>query len=196
MDLTITPPPGYHEVERLVWADPGCGSCDGTGIVWIDVWDRDLNEYAPLYREDTDCDCVWTPKAEVMEELDKRYRAWGSPERARDAWERVLTAIGPRRPGRWYWCGYSRAGYTVLSINYSFYNGDPSSPAWEITVRWDDGRRVTHCTPWDPSRDSCQRPTAQHTGSAPVPPELRYSSLNSASRRWWTRLLSFLQPDH
>jgi hypothetical protein len=204
MDLTITPPPGYSAVPdaRWTWADPRCERCHGSGTVWHTVYEHDLDgreydpeEVIPLYREPDDCDCVWTPDVDVLDELGRRYRSWGNADRARDAWEGIAQAIGPRRPGGWYWCGYWRTGYTVVSIDYSFHDGDPASPTWQITVKWDDGRRTTHCTPWDSSRDSCHRPPAPHPGPAPVPPELRFSSPASASGRGLRSLLaSWFQP--
>lgn len=196
MDLTITPPHGYQEVAhaRWMWADPGCDRCDGTGIVWTDVWDHGINEYAPLCREDNDCDCVWTPDEDVLEELDRRYQSRGNPDRARDAWESIAKALGPRRPGGWYWSRYWRAGYTVVSIDYSFHDGDPASPSWTITVRWDDGHHTTHCTPWDFSQDSCDRPPARHPGPSPVAPDLHSAAPVAASGRgMWSRLMSGLR---
>lgn len=168
MDLALTPPHGYHAVAhaRWTWADPHCRICDGTGVVWADVWDRAIDDSAPLYREDNDCGCVWTPEPDVLEELDRRYRSRGNPDRARDAWKGIERALGPRRVGGWYWSGYWRTGYTVVSIDYSFHDGDPASPSWAITVRWDEGHRSTHCTPWDERRDSCHRPPAHHPGPA------------------------------
>ncbi|WP_121392866.1 hypothetical protein [Actinokineospora cianjurensis] len=156
-------------------------------------WEYDPEEVIPLYREPDDCDCVWTPDVDVLEELSRRYRSWGNADRARDAWEGIAQAIGPRRPGGWYWCGYWRTGYTVVSIDYSFYDGDPASPAWQMTVQWDDGHRTTHFTAWDHGRDSCHRAPARHPGPAPVPPELR-SSAPASSRGLWSLLTSWFQP--
>lgn len=186
-DLTITPPHGYRKVAYgpWTWADAGCDDCDGTGIVWTTVRDDGV----PLYREDSDCACVWTPDEDV-DELNRRYQSWGSPDRARDAWERIAEALGPRRPGGWYWSGYWYTGYTVVSISYTFHDGDPASPSWKITVQWDAGHRTTHHTPWDARGDSCHRPSDRWPGPAPVPPELRFTA-TSGSR--WARLTSCLR---
>ncbi|RAS59503.1 hypothetical protein C8D87_114115 [Lentzea atacamensis] len=197
-DLTITPPDGYCKVEhaRWTWADPGCGHCRGTGLLWTPVWDRRINPYTPLHEEDNDCGCVWSPAPEVLEELCARYQSWGNAERARDAWEGIARAVGPREPGLRYRCGYWGTGYTVVSIDYDFHDDDPASPSWQMTVLWDDGRRTTHCTPWDSSRDSiqdsCDRPPAQHPGPAPVPPELLSTSPAPAGLRSLSSLLASL----
>jgi hypothetical protein len=198
MDLTITPPPGYSAVPdaRWTWADPRCEHCHGSGTVWHTVYEHDLygweydpEEVIPLYREPDDCDCVWSPDDDVLEELDRQYRSWGNADRARDAWEGIARALGPRRSGGWYWCGYWRAGYTVVSINYSFHDGDPASPAWQMTVQWDDGHRTTHCTAWDYDRDSCDRPAAPRPAPGPAP-ELRPAPQAFTSRRGLRSLLT------
>lgn len=190
------PPPGYREVEhaRWTWANPDCRRCGGTGLVWTNVWDRDVYEYGPLYREDNDCGCVWTPDQDTLAALDAQYRSWGNPDRARENWQGIAHGLGPRRPGGRYWCGYWRTGYTVVAIHYTFTDGDPASPMWSITVQWDDGRHGTHFTPWNWSLDGQQRPQADHPGAAPPPPELQADSEASGApreprraRRFWHR---------
>jgi hypothetical protein len=196
MDLTITPPDGYHMVAdaQWAWADPNCAHCKGTGTIWTDVWDLEINECVPINREPDDCECVWTPDDDVLEELNERYLSEGNSARARDAWEGIARAIGPRRSGGRYWCGCWCAGYTVVSITYSFHGGDPARPSWEMTVRWDDGHHTTHSAPWDYSRDCCTRSAARVPSPAPVLPKLRAAMSAAASRRsWWSRLKSRLR---
>lgn len=193
MDLTIIPPPGYHKVEnaRWTWADPNCDSCHGTGLLWNAVWQHDINSDAPTHYEDNDCPCQWSPDEDVLEQLYRQYQSWGNQDRAHEAWEGIAQALGPRRPGGTYWCGYWRQAYTVVEISYAFYNGDPASPSWTMTVEWDGGRRTTHHTPWEPDRDSCHRPPMQEPGPAPAPPELHAVVSAPASQpSRWSRLTS------
>ena len=57
--------------------------------------------------------------------------------------------IGPRKVGGRYHSGYWGEDYTVLDIE----TDRPQWPPWQITIRWDDGRKGSHCTAWDPKRD-------------------------------------------
>jgi hypothetical protein len=58
-------------------------------------------------------------------------------------------AIGPRAAGGRYHDGYWGAGYTVLAIT-----SEPQSwRGWSITIAWDGGEVVSHCTGWDDQRD-------------------------------------------
>ncbi|MDA3644356.1 hypothetical protein OU416_09835 [Saccharopolyspora indica] len=50
-------------------------------------------------------------------------------------------------------------GYTVEHLSVTR-RDDPADLTWEITVRWDDGHRTTHCTAWNPSM-----------GDRPLPPQ-------------------------
>lgn len=61
----------------------------------------------------------------------------------------ALEAIGPREVGGRYLCGYWAQAYTVEAIRIS----PEILGGWDITVRWDDGRRGTHATAWDAKRD-------------------------------------------
>lgn len=58
-------------------------------------------------------------------------------------------AIGPRKVGGRYYNGYWGEEYTVLNIE----TNRTSWPLWQITVRWEDGSKTSHCTAWDPDRD-------------------------------------------
>jgi hypothetical protein len=55
---------------------------------------------------------------------------------------------GPRVPGGRYLSGYWQAEYTVESMASLVDGGYPV-----FTVRWTDGRRTTHMTPWDARAD-------------------------------------------
>jgi hypothetical protein len=72
-------------------------------------------------------------------------------ETAPEAW--VLAAIGPRKVGGRYRCGYDGGEYTVLAIDAGPRVNWPT--AWQITVLhdgWD--YPVDHCTAWNPKRDT------------------------------------------
>ncbi|MDD9383126.1 hypothetical protein M8Z33_42070 [Streptomyces sp. ZAF1911] len=59
--------------------------------------------------------------------------------------------IGPRRVGGHYDHGSEDTAYEVITIEHG---PRDTWPSWQITVRYAmDGRTVTHCTGWDPSRD-------------------------------------------
>lgn len=57
-----------------------------------------------------------------------------------------MSALGPRKVGGRYLCGYWREEYTVTAIEWQH------GTAW-ITVEWTDGNTGTHCAPWDERRD-------------------------------------------
>jgi hypothetical protein len=57
--------------------------------------------------------------------------------------------IGPQRVGGRYYCGYWGKEYDVLDID----TDRTAWPAWQITIRWEDGRETSHCTAWDADRD-------------------------------------------
>ncbi len=62
--------------------------------------------------------------------------------------EWIAQAIGPRRVGGHYWDGYWNREYIVEHIELHV-------PIWDflVTVRWPDGHKTTHCTPWDTAHD-------------------------------------------
>jgi len=55
--------------------------------------------------------------------------------------------IGPQQVSGRYFCGYWQQSYEVLAI------AGAGTSNWSITVRWEDGTRTAHCTPWDSKRD-------------------------------------------
>jgi hypothetical protein len=57
-------------------------------------------------------------------------------------------AVGPRVIGGRYLCGYWQQEYVVLAFGAGMSGSD-----WSVTVRWEDGRTTSHCTPWDSRRD-------------------------------------------
>jgi len=61
--------------------------------------------------------------------------------------EYIGRCIGPRVEGGTYWCGYWETTYEVLSIHRGP-SVEPPRRLWTITVRWEDGRVVTHSMPW------------------------------------------------
>ncbi|MFR0367558.1 RapZ C-terminal domain-containing protein [Streptomyces sp. MCC20] len=68
--------------------------------------------------------------------------------------EWIARQIGPQQVGGRYYNGYWGQEYEVLGID----DQPDSWGAWEIAVRWADGREDTHCTAWD---DECDRVIAQ-----------------------------------
>ncbi|MEU0032057.1 P-loop ATPase [Streptomyces sp. NPDC006335] len=61
----------------------------------------------------------------------------------------IANQVGPRKVGGRYYNGYWGQEYEVLSIDDKPDGWGP----WGMTVLWDDGRKTTHCTAWDPKRD-------------------------------------------
>lgn len=61
----------------------------------------------------------------------------------------VTQAIGPRRVGGRYYCGYWGLAYTVTAL----WRESEGPGPWEIVVRWDDGRSTRHATAWDARYD-------------------------------------------
>lgn len=59
----------------------------------------------------------------------------------------------PREVGGTYYCGYWRENYKVLSKRGNWFH-----------VEWSDGRKTTHCTPWDSRRDKV-------VGAPPLQPQ-------------------------
>lgn len=61
--------------------------------------------------------------------------------------------IGPRVVGGRYRSGYWRDEYLVTHVGIGTESRIPWS-AWSITCKDPDGTERTHCTSWDPRRDS------------------------------------------
>ena len=61
----------------------------------------------------------------------------------------IARQIGPQQVGGRYYSGYWGLEYEVLAID----DKPDSWGAWEMDVRWDDGREISHCTPWEEGRD-------------------------------------------
>ncbi|PWV71329.1 hypothetical protein SAMN05421630_11567 [Prauserella marina] len=177
MDLTITPPEGYRKTRMpWLWALASCDVCGGSGEYLVDDHDDRDEPWDPedgplLYPQP--CDCLWAPEPEVtrtIEEQNRRERE-REQQRQRDAraWAEIDAAIGPRRAGGTYWDGARQGWYFVEAI---YTAGRPTDrPAWWIGVRWADGTRSTHSTPWNPQAGDGQPPPP---GPAPEPPELRH----------------------
>lgn len=53
--------------------------------------------------------------------------------------------------GQWYWNGYWQKAFKVLHKNFEEYNGH--SRLSSVTILWEDGKRATHCTSLNKSRD-------------------------------------------
>ncbi|MBE1493195.1 hypothetical protein H4696_000295 [Amycolatopsis lexingtonensis] len=169
---TIHVPEGYRTTHlRRLWALAGCRECGGNGEYPVsDDTDQpwDSNDSAVWYPQP--CDCLWSPPPEDLRTLDAAHARL---QRHRERMREVFDAIGPRRVGDTYWCGYWHRWYLVESIEIRFRDGDLTAPTWSITARWASGERGTHHTPWDPRCDSTSIP-ARLPGPAPAPPELRY----------------------
>ena len=175
MTVDSTPPPDYRETRmRGLWARIGCTDCGGTGeFIVTDDDDPDLRYPQP-------CDCLWCPEAELERDLEEQDDPDRQAELERELHHRHIALamneideeIGPRRTGRRYWSGYWSRGYTVESISITCDDGDLTRPSWSMRVRWDDGHRTTHCTPWAPELDDGQPPVPPPPGPAPRPPEL------------------------
>jgi hypothetical protein len=83
-------------------------------------------------------------------------------------------AVGPRTVGKVYHSGYWDEPYTVLGMGFGTEATRQAigwDSGWSITVVGDDGRIRTHCTWWDPRRDTerpdlcpCLHPYADHHG--------------------------------
>ncbi|WP_052680620.1 hypothetical protein [Streptomyces sp. NRRL F-4428] len=72
--------------------------------------------------------------------------------------EWIATQIGPRLVGGRYDHGHAGSVYEVLA---SWRGPRPLGvwPVWDVTVRYEsDGRETTHCTGWDPRRDTVVTP--------------------------------------
>lgn len=67
----------------------------------------------------------------------------------------VSKCIGPRVVGGRYRNGYWRKDYTVTAIDVT------KDGSWRITVQWEDGLIVNHCTAWDAKRDTVLYTPAQ-----------------------------------
>ncbi|WP_410626232.1 hypothetical protein [Amycolatopsis sp. cmx-8-4] len=177
---TFTIPAGYRKTHlRGLWALADCRACGGNGEYLVsDDTDEPWDPEEPEPRYPQPCDCLWSPPPEILRALDA---AQARLRRHRERMLEVLDAIGPRQAGGTYWDGYWHRRYLVETLAIRFRDGDLTDPAWSITIRWDNGTRCTHHTPWDSRCDSTTAP-AFPPGPAPAPPELRYPM--RATCRW------------
>lgn len=67
----------------------------------------------------------------------------------------VEREIGPRRVGGTYRCDYWGLKYEVLNIDKEPRGWEP----WLITVKWEDGRKTSHCTAWRDGDSVISQPT-------------------------------------
>lgn len=176
MNVEITPPRDYRETRTPgLWARIGCADCRGTGDVIV------TDDDDPTLRYPQPCGCLWCAEEELERELEEQDDPERQAELERElhqrrvavAWNQIYDEIGPRQVGHRYWSGYWRSGYTVEDIRITCDDGDRARPSWEITERWDDGHRTTHCTPWSPEQGDRHALKPSPVAPAPLPSEWR-----------------------